>query len=509
MRSGIYAEFMDPSVDPGDDFFAYVNGGWVRDTEIPADKAIYGISRILREESQANVRTIIEASAAGDFEKGSDEQKVGDLFASYMDMDTRNALGIEPLRPEFEKIDKLASMQDLAVYFAEANRTGYDMPFQLLQYFDFMDPTTYMMYTWQGGLGLPDRDFYFLDDDKSVEIRREYIEYMETLFGFAGLDGGADAAASIMALETRLADAHLSKEFTRDRSKMYNKYTLDELPQLMPDFPWGVFIEEAAVGFVDGLVITQVEHMKALGPILSDTPLETWKTFLKWKALNANASRLSQAIDDAQFNFYSRAMRGVEVPEPLWRRGVNTVNNLLGEAVGRIYVDRHFPPAAKDRMLELVGNLIDAYETSIKNLEWMGDETRAEALDKLSKFTPKIGYPNKWRDYTAIDIEPDDLFGNLQRAALAEYARRLKRQSQPVDRDEWRMTPQTVNAGYEPALNEIIFPAAILQPPFFDMTVDDAVNYGAIGAIIGHEIGHGFDDAGSAFDGDGVLRDWW
>lgn len=509
LRSGIYEEYMDKSVDPGDDFFAYVNGGWVQSTEIPADKPSYGVTRILHEESQANVRTIIEESAAGDFVKGSDEQKVGDLFASYMDMQTRNELGVAPLMPEFGKIDALSSMEDLALYFAEANRIGYDMPFQLLQYVDFKDPTTYMMYTWQGGLGLPDREFYFLDDEKSVEIRRKYVEHIAAQFGHAGLADGEAAAATIMALETRLADVHMTKEFTRDRTKMYNKYALDRLDELMPDFPWDLFIEEAGVGFVDGLVVTQVDHMKALGPILGDTPLETWKTFLKWKALNANAARLNEAIDDARFDFYSTTLRGVEEPQPLWRRGVNNVNTVLGEVVGRIYVDRHFPPAAKTRMLELVDNLIGAYETSINNLDWMGDETRAEALDKLSKFTPKIGYPEKWRDYSAIEIEPDDLFGNLQRAALAEYARRLERQSEPVDRAEWQMTPQTVNAYYEPALNEIVFPAAILQPPFFDMTVDDAVNYGSIGAVIGHEIGHGFDDSGSAFDGDGVLRNWW
>ncbi len=509
LRSGVYEEFMDQSIDPGSDFFAYVNGGWIRDTEIPSDKPSYGISWILHEESQENVRTIIEESAAGDFAKGSDEQKVGDLFASYMDMEKRNALGVAPLAPEFEKIDALSSMEELAIYFAEANRVGYDMPFQLLQFVDFKDPNVYMMYTWQGGLGLPDREFYFLDDEKSVEIRDKYVQHIETQLGLAGLADAAANAATIMALESRMAEVHLTKEETRDRNKMYNKYPLDQLDELMPEFPWGLYVDEAGIGFIDGLVITQVEHMKALGPILSDTPLETWKPFLKWKALNANASRLNAEIDDARFDFYSKTLRGVEEPQPLWRRGVNNVNGVLGEVVGRIYVDRHFPPAAKTRMLELVDNLIGAYEVSIRNLEWMGEDTRAEALDKLSKFTPKIGYPDEWRDYSAIEIEPDDLFGNMQRSAVAEYQRQLDRQSEPVDREEWRMNPQTVNAYYNPSLNEVVFPAAILQPPFFDMSVEDAVNYGAIGAVIGHEIGHGFDDQGSKFDGDGVLRNWW
>ncbi|MDX1480976.1 MAG: M13-type metalloendopeptidase [Woeseiaceae bacterium] len=509
LDSGVYEEFMDESVDPGDDFHAYVNGGWLKATDIPPDKASYGISWILHEEAQENVRTIIEESAEGDFPKGSDEQKVGDLFASYMDLETRNRLGITPLEAEFNKIDALSSYEELAVYFAEANKLGIDTPFQLLQYVDFKNPDTYMMYTWQGGLGLPEREYYLKDDSKSADIREQYVAHVGRMFNLAGLAGGAEAAQTIMALETRMAIEHMPKEQTRNMVALYNKYPLDELPELMPNFAWDAYIEEAGVGFVDGLVITQVDYTKALDDIIAQTALDDWKTFLKWKALNANAARLNEAIDRQNFEFYSKTLNGVEEPLPLWRRGVNNVNNVLGEVVGRIYVERHFPPEAKARMEELVANLIRAYEKSIRSLEWMGEETRAQALDKLSKFTPKIGYPDEWRDYSRLDIEPDDLYGNMQRAALREYERQIERQAGPVDRGEWNMTPQTVNAYYNPPLNEIVFPAAILQPPFFDMSAEDAVNYGSIGAVIGHEIGHGFDDAGSTFDGDGVLRNWW
>ncbi len=508
-HSGVMTEYMDKSIRPGEDFFSYVNGAWIEQTEIPKDRASYGGFTILHEESQENVKAIIEKSATGDFAKGSDEQKVGDLYRSYMDMETRNAKAARPLQPELERIDAIADYDELAVYFAAANKRGYDMPFALEQYVDYKDPTTYMMYAWQDGLGLPDREYYFNEDDKSAGLRQQYVEHVEKMFGIAGLPGGSDAAQTIMALETRMAKAHMLKEETRDRVKLYNKIPLAELGDLMPKFNWAGYIEEAGIRDIDGLVVMMLDHMRALDNIIEDTDLDTWKSYLSWVVLNKAAARLDAAIDRQNFEFYSKALSGTEEQRPLWRRGVNVVNGTLGEVVGKVYVKKHFPPQAKERMLELVTNLIEAYEKSIKELEWMTAETKAQALDKLSKFTPKIGYPDEWRDYSALDIEADDLFGNLERATLAEYDRQLQRQGGPVDRGEWALTPQTVNAYYNPPLNEIVFPAAILQPPYFDLDAEDAVNYGAIGAIIGHEIGHGFDDAGSAFDGDGVLRNWW
>ncbi|MGI9233841.1 MAG: M13 family metallopeptidase, partial [Woeseiaceae bacterium] len=368
---------------------------------------------------------------------------------------------------------------------------------------------TYMMYVWQSGLGLPDREYYTLDDEKSVALREQYVEHIETMHTLAGLPDGAAAASMIMALETRLANEHMKKEDTRDMVKLYKKIPLDELGELMPEFAWDAYLAEVGLTELDGLVVTMRDYMRALDEIIVTTDLDTWKTYLCWSALNNTTGRLSEDLDQQNFDFYGKTLRGTPEQRPMWRRGVDTVNRNLGEVIGKVYVKRHFPPEAKERMLRLVGNLIGAYEKSIKELEWMTDETKVEALDKLSKFTPKIGYPDEWRDYSALDIDAGDLYGNLQRAAGAEYERQLSRQGGPVDRSEWGMTPQTVNAYYSPPLNEIVFPAAILQPPFFNLAADDAANYGAIGAVIGHEIGHGFDDSGSTFDGDGVLRNWW
>lgn len=508
-KSGIDLAGMDTSVRPGDDFFSYVNGTWVRETEIPADKASYSVFTALNDAAQDNVKLIIEESANGDFAKGTDEQKVGDLYKSYMDWNTRNARGLEPLRPELDRIEAIADYDDLAVYFAGTVKRGLDAPFSLGQIADFQDPQRYMVYVDQSGLGLPDREYYLKEGESSDELRAKYVEHIEKMFALAGLPSPKQAAATIMTLETRLAEENMTKEETRNWTQNYNKVPLSELPALMPHFNWDGYLSETGFGEVDALVVFTTEYMKALDGIIADTDLDTWKTYLRWSALNQTASRLTQAIDAQNFEFYGKTMFGTEEQQPMWRRGVTTVNGTLGEIVGKVYVKHHFPPEAKQRMLELVGNLTRAYEKSIKELDWMSEETKAEALEKLSKFTPKIGYPDVWRDYSRLEIAVDDLYGNLERAALDDYQRMLDRQGGPVDRSEWAMTPQTVNAYYMPPLNEIVFPAAILQPPFFDMEADDAVNYGAIGAVIGHEIGHGFDDSGSTFDGDGVMRNWW
>ena len=508
-HSGLLLENMNNEVRPGDDFNAYVNGTWIDSNEIPADRASNSVGLIVHEEATANVKTIIEEAAEGDFAKGSDEQKVGALYASYMDMDTRNQLGVKPLEAEFAKIEALENHQQLAVYFAEENKVGVDQPFALAQYVDFKDPSTYMMYTWQAGLGLPDREYYFEEGERSEEIRQAYVAHIETMFEKAGIAGGEDAAKMIMALETRMAAEHMLKEQTRDMVALYNKIPLNELPELMPDFDWDAYLSTAAISGIDGLVVTQLDYMRALNDIIKDTSIDDWKTYLNWKVLTANAALLTEELDQENFEFYSKTLRGVEQQLPRWKRAVGNVNNNLGEVVGKVYVARHFPPEAKEKMLDLVNNLIKAYEISIKELDWMGDETKEQALDKLSKFTPKIGYPDNWEDYSRLEIEEADLVGNMHRSAMFIYEKNLARQGGPVDKSEWAMTPQTVNAYYNPPLNEIVFPAAILQPPFFDLQADDAVNYGSIGAVIGHEIGHGFDDSGSTFDGDGVLRNWW
>ena len=507
--SGIDIDAMDKSVRPGDDFFMFMNGAWIDETEIPADKATYGGFTVLRDESTENVKAIIDESATGDFAKGSDEQKVGDLYKSYMDMETRNARGISPLQPELDRIDAIESYDDLAAHFGSVVRRGLDAPFAVFQFADFKIPTHYGVYAGQSGLGLPDREFYFNEDDKSVEIRREYVAQIEKMFDLAGFDDGAGAAQTIMALETRLAGEQMLKEDTRKWDVNYNKVALDDLSDVMPNFNWDLYLAETKISDVDGLIVITTDYMGALDGIILDTDLDTWKTYFKWVALNNTASRLTSELDAQNFAFYGTTLSGTEEQEEPWKRATAAVNGSLGEVVGKVYVDRHFPPEAKERMLELVGNLVKAYEKSINELEWMTDETKAQALDKLSKFTPKVGYPDVWQDYSALNIEVDDYFGNMQRTALVNFERDANRRGDEVDRTEWGMTPQTVNAYYHPALNEIVFPAAILQPPFFNLDADDAVNYGAIGAVIGHEIGHGFDDSGSRFDGDGVLRNWW
>jgi putative endopeptidase len=506
--SGIDLDAMDTSVRPGDDFFRYVNGKWVDSAEMPADKSRYGVFDKLRDGSQEAVKAIIERSATGDFPKGTDEQKVGDMYNSFLDWETRNARGIEPLQPELDRINAIASHDDLAVYFASALTRGMSAPLGAVQVADYLDPSQYAIMIMQSGLGLPDREYYFKDDENSEQIRQKYVAHIEKMFDLAGLEDGAAAAQTVMALETRLAAENMKKEQLRDRLGNYNKFALADLPGLMPNFNWDGYLAELGIQDLPEVVIYTRAYVEALDGIIQDTDLDTWKTYLTWSALNNTAERLTKDLDAQNFEFFGKVLSGTEEQRPDWRRAVQTVDGTLGEVVGKVYVKEYFPPEAKERMLELVGNLVKAYEKSISELDWMGDETKAQALDKLYKFTPMIGYPDEWREYD-FDIEADDFYGNIERAFHAEYKRRLERQGGPVDRLEWHMNPQTVNAYYNPPLNQIVFPAAILQPPFFNMAADDAVNYGAIGAVIGHEIGHGFDDRGSTFDGDGVLRNWW
>lgn len=508
LTSGILTEYMDTSVNPGDDFTSYVNGTWMKNTEIPSDKSSYGIGTILHEASEDNVKKIIEGSASGTFEKGSDEQKVGDLYKSYMDLKTRNKLGASPLQSEFDKVDAIKNYDELATYFAYANKYGINVPLGLFVYQDFKNPTIYTVYTWQAGLGLPDREYYLKADDRSKEIRVKYVDHIAKMFDLAGLSNGKNASATIMSIETALAEKHMAKEKTRDLVSLYNMFPVDTLSNIMPNFNWSAYLEEGGMKDVENLGVLMLDYSKALDKIITSTNLEDWKVYLKWGVLDNNASRMNEALGNQNFDFYSKELRGTPEQRPLWRRGVSTVNRILGEVVGKVYVKKHFPPAAKEKMETLVSNLLKAYEQSINELDWMSEGTKKEALDKLNKFTPKIGYPDKWKNYD-IDIKEDDLLGNLQRSALMEYNRELAKLGQPIDKTEWGMNPQTVNAYYNPTLNEIVFPAAILQPPFFDLNAEDAVNYGSIGAVIGHEIGHGFDDSGSSFDGDGAMRNWW
>ena len=509
LSSGVHQEHMNKEIAPGDDFFEFVNGTWLANTEIPADKSSIGSFYYLRDNAEDDVKAIIEEAAAADNAPGSDAQKVGDFYNSYMDMETRNARGVEPLQPEFAKIDAISSYDDLAKWFAYADKVGFDAPFGLYVNNDAKQADQYAIYAWQSGLGLPDREYYFKDDEKSVEIREKYVAHVERMLTLAGIEDAAGKARQIMDLETALADKHWLKEDNRDSVKRYNKYERAQLADLAPGFNWDGYLAETGLADLDVIIINQPSYLEGLAGVMKDTDLGIWKTWAKWSVINNTASRLTAEIDQANFDFYGTVLSGTPEQRPMWRRAVSAVNGTLGEVVGKVYVDKHFKPEAKARMQELVANLVKAYEASIKELDWMGEETKKQALEKLHKFTPKIGYPDQWKDYSKLEIKRDDYFGNVMRARMVEHDRQLAKLGGPIQRWEWFMTPQTVNAYYNPTMNEIVFPAAILQPPFFDMAADDAVNYGAIGGVIGHEIGHGFDDQGSTYNGDGELQNWW
>ena len=509
VHSGIRLKNMDTLVEPGDDFAAYVNGMWMKNTKIPADKSTYGTMDILQDKAEEDVKAIIEESAKGNFKDGSNEQKIGDYYASYMDMKARDAKGVEPLKEDFKRIDAITNYTDLAAFFGQATKKGQMTPISIFVYSDFKNPNQYMLATWQGGIGLPEREYYLNTDAKSKDIRTKYQTHVANMLRIGGIENSTEKAAKIMGLETLIASKHMVKEDTRDMMALYNKYSVRDLSKLAPDFNWNMMLSNAGVKNRDSIVVTQVENTKALNSIIKNTPLDTWKDYLKWSVIHDAANSLTTELDNEDFDFYGKTLQGKLEQEASWKRAVNSVNGALGEIIGEVYVKKHFTPEAKERMTKMVKNLLAAYEESIKKLDWMSPDTKKEALNKVSKFMLKIGYSDKWRDYSKLKVVNGDLYGNVQRAEEFEYNRQLNKLGKPVDRAEWGMTPQMVNAYYNPSLNEIVFPAAILQPPFFDMTADDAVNYGSIGAVIGHEIGHGFDDQGSTFDGSGVMRNWW
>ena len=507
--SGVFVENMDTSVEPGDDFFHYVNGKLLERSEIPADRSSYGVFAKLSDDAQEDVIAIIREASEGEFAKGTDEQKVGDMYTAYMDMEKRNAAGLKPLKSDFERIDAIESYSDLASYFGFANRYSMSIPVNFFQEADFKSPNDYGLYVWQGGIGLPDREYYFAEGKVSDDIRDEYKAHLERIFTLANMEAPAEKTATVYAIEKRIAGLHMTKEKRRNWAENYQSVTLDELKAMMPLFDWDSYLTATEFDTPEKLIIMQRDFLQNIDAVIANISVADWKIFLQWSLLNNSAGILTEQFDQADFEFYSKVLYGVEEPRPMWRRATGVLDSTLGEVIGQVYVKRHFPPAAKEKMIELVDNLLKAYEVSIKELDWMTEETRIQALDKLSKFTVKIGYPDDWKDYSALNIDAKDLVGNFRAYSLWTYQRALNKQGQPVDKTEWGMTPQTVNAYYNPTANEIVFPAAILQPPFFDLNADDAVNYGGIGAVIGHEIGHGFDDTGSTFDGDGVLRDWW
>jgi len=506
--SGIELANLDEKVRPQDDLFRYVNGAWLDSFEIPADKSNYGAFTKLAEQSKEDVKKIIESASQSKAATGTDEQKVGDLYKSFMDQSRLDSLAGQPLVTELDKIDAIRNTADLSEYLAYAQMmTG--APFYAGVGIDSKDPSAYITQMGQSGLGLPNRDFYLKEDDKSNEIRQKYVAHIETMFALAQLENSADQAQAVMALETLLAQKQWPKEKLRDPIARYNKLSSDELYKAMPQVDWKRWHSIALLESMQNVIVAQPDYLTAVNALFESEPIDTWKAYFKWRLITKMSPYLSANFEQEDFRFYRGVLSGVEAQEPRWKRGVGLINSILGEVVGKIYVTKHFKPQAKDKMVSLVENLRSAYGAGIDQLEWMGVETKEQAKDKLAKFAPKIGYPDQWKDYSDLMIDANDLFGNVMRATTVEEKRNRARLGKPVDRFEWFMTPQTVNAYYNPVFNEIVFPAAILQPPFFNLKADAAVNYGAIGAVIGHEMGHGFDDSGSQYDGDGRLRNWW
>ena len=510
VESGLDPESFDKEVRPQDDLFRHVNGSWLARTEIPTDKASYGAFDILFDKAQADLRAIVEEAAKSTTRTpGSEAQKIGDFYESFMNEPRAEQLGITPLKPELDAIDAIKTKTDLARHFARFFKLNLINPIVGYVDGDAQQPTNDILYVFQGGLGLPDRDYYIKNDDKLKEYREKYVGFVGNILGQAGDANAGKSAREIFVLETRLARAHWTNVESRDAVKTYNKVTVADLAKQFPGFDWDAWTKELGVNGVPAVVVNQPSYLKALAATVNELPVDAWKPYLKASLLNGFAPYLNKSIVDAEFGFYNTTLRGVKEQQPRWKRGVNTVNGNLGEMLGKLYVERHFKPEAKARMEGLVANLREAYRLGIDKLEWMGPETKKQAQEKLAKFTPKIGYPNKWRDYSKLEIKKDDLVGNMIRAFEHENNYQLGKAGKPIDPEQWGMTPQTINAYYNPVRNEIVFPAAILQPPFFNLDAEDAANYGGIGAVIGHEMGHGFDDQGRRYDATGALRDWW
>ena len=509
-KSGIDHQYFDQNVKGNDDFYQHVNGGWLKNTEIPADKSRWGTFDILHEESLKQLHDIVDELSKQQLVEGSSEQKVASLYANFMDEKSIEALGIQPIQAEITNVDALKSKKDIAQLAAHFSRIGVTSPFDVGIDQDMKNSTEMVAMLGQSGLGLPDRDYYLKNDAKFKKIRSQYLKYIEKTLSLAGDKQAAQHAQGILKLETQIAKIQWSNVQNRDVTKLYNIYKTQDLAKLSPKIDWQTYLEKQELSDkIKTIQVIQPSYFKGLSPIVDNTSLEVWKAYFKFHLVSDFSSLLSQAFVDNSFDFYSKQLREIKEQKPRWKRGVQLVEGTLGESLGQIYVKKYFSAEKKQRMEVLVQNLMKAYSQSIDKLDWMSPTTKVQAQKKLASFAVKIGYPNKWRDYSALEIKNNDLIGNVIRSREFEHQYALNKLGKPVDRDEWGMTPQTINAYYNASLNEIVFPAAILQPPFFDMDADDAVNYGAIGAIIGHEISHGFDDQGSQFDELGNMKNWW
>ena len=497
----------DPAVKAGDDFYRYAIGHWLDTNQIPADRTSWSTFAVLADEAETRLRQIVEGLPAN-AANGTNEQKVGDYYRAYLDTDAIEKAGLAPVRASLDAIASVRTHEDVARIMGRP-----DMPVRAPVgegiTVDQKNPDRYIVAVSQGGLGLPDRDYYLKDDPKLAEIRVQYKAHIERLLALAGEKNAAEQAKSILDLETQIARIHWPIAKRRERNLTYNLRTREELEKLAPDYPWQAQLAAAGIAAQREFVVRELDAVEGLGKLFTQVPVATWRSYLTYHFLASTADTLPKAFDDERFGFYGRTLNGQPEQRDRWKRAIGALDGSLGEALGQLYVARYFPPDSKAKMVSLVENLRAAYVVRVKEVPWMTEATKKVALEKLATFRPKIGYPDKWRDYSALEVRAGDAYGNSIRAAVYDWSRDVNRLGKPTDRDEWHMSPQTVNAYYNPTFNEVVFPAAILQPPYFDPGADPAVNYGAIGGVIGHEMGHGFDDQGSKSDARGVLRTWW
>ncbi len=506
--SGIDQSLFSDSASPGENFYQYANQKWLEATTIPGDKSDYGIFTILNDLTQEQVRELIESSSEKNNPSGSAAQKVGDLYKSVLDTSSRNEAGTSPIEPFLKWVHSATSKDELAAVLGKLTKIGVYGPFAPYVDVDAKKSDQYTVYITQSGLTLPDRDYYLEDDPRYVELRAKLKEYIGEMLGSLGDVSDADIDA-VYEIEHKTAEGQWTKTANRDPIRTYNRLSSDEISKKFGSFNWQAFAREVGIDSQEQFVVRKPTYIEKFAAEFQDTPLDAAKAYLRFQIVDSYASQLSESLEKKHFDFHSTAISGVTEQEPMWKRGVNTTGSVLGELVGQLYVERHFKPEAKKRMNELVENLKRAFAARIHTRDWMSKGTKKQALDKLDLFTTKIAYPDQWKDYSKLNITGNSLTENLVASSAFEHQRELDKLGGPIDRNEWHMTPQTINAYYNPTMNEIVFPAAILQPPFFNMAADDAVNYGAIGAVIGHELSHGFDDKGSEYDGHGNLRKWW
>lgn len=505
--SGIQTADMNKAVRAPSDFFEYANGAWLRKVQIPQDRSRYGVDVMMAEQSLVQLRELIEGARNS---SDADARKVADLYDSFMDEARIEQQGVKPLQPELELIDAIKSVDDIGPLMAQLDRLGVATPIGIFVAPDAKDSTQYALWFSQGGLGLPDRDYYLSDDAKLLGFRTKYREHVAKMLTLLGDAHAGDEAARILALETAFAKIQWTRVANRDPQKTYNPLNLAQLKELAPSIDWNSYLAKGGVpDLLPTMIVRQPDYLKGLSGLIKSTPLPTWKEYFRYQLLSGSAPYLTRALVDEDFAFTQGVLRDTPKNQERWKRGCELVDQLIGEASGKLYVAKYFPPKAKARIDDLVANLLKAYAQSVDQLSWMSEATKVEARAKLRKINVKIGYPRRWRDYSKLVISPTDLPGNVKRGVKFENDRKLAQLGGPIDRDEWQMTAPTVNAYYDPQLNEIVFPAGILQLPVFNPDAEGAFNYGATGATIGHEISHGFDDEGSQFDSDGNLRDWW